>query len=40
MSGRRACTEPKLMWSVNYPSNSYVPALLGVYDDGAWVGLV
>jgi Ser/Thr protein kinase RdoA (MazF antagonist) len=22
------------------PSNSYVPALLGVYDDGAWVGLV
>jgi serine/threonine protein kinase len=22
------------------PSNSYVPTLLGVYDDGAWVGLV
>ena len=22
------------------PSTSYVPALLGVYDDGAWVGLV
>ncbi len=22
------------------PSNSYVPALLGVYDDGGWVGLV
>jgi serine/threonine protein kinase len=22
------------------PPNSYVPALLGVYDDGAWVGLV
>jgi hypothetical protein len=22
------------------PSNAYVPALLGVYDDGVWVGLV